>query len=89
MVALLVLVVISVGGGFFCNNNKLTSLEGCPINVGDFFYCSYNNLSDSEDFLYEYSSDQVVQYYKNKNLNEGLLEGLPVVIGVGIKNKKI
>ena len=75
--------------GFDCSDNRLVSLNGCPEVVGGDFYCSYNNLSDSEDFLYEYSSDQVVQYYKNKNLNEGLLVVLPEVIGIGIKSKKI
>jgi hypothetical protein len=35
----------SVGGDFYCNNNKLTSLEGCPIYVGGSFHCSHNQLT--------------------------------------------
>ena len=31
-----------VGGDFYCDNNKLTSLEGAPEKVGGSFYC-YNN----------------------------------------------
>jgi hypothetical protein len=34
-----------VGGGFYCFNNNLTSLSGCPENVGGGFYCSNNNLT--------------------------------------------
>ena len=35
---------IGVGGNFYCSNNNLTSLEGCPSSVGGGFYCSNNNL---------------------------------------------
>jgi hypothetical protein len=27
-----------VSGGFYCGNNKLTSLKGCPISVVDHFF---------------------------------------------------
>jgi len=30
---------------FYCDNNKLTSLEGGPKSVGRDFYCSENNLT--------------------------------------------
>jgi hypothetical protein len=36
---------ISVGGSFFCYNNKLTSLENCPKTVGGYFNCSINELT--------------------------------------------
>ena len=34
-----------VGGDFYCYNNQLTSLEGCPKYVGGSFYCSHNRLT--------------------------------------------
>ena len=52
----------SVGGGFFCNNNKLTSLEGCPINVGD---CFGNDLLD--DYFKGLPYAQVKLYLDNKS----------------------
>jgi hypothetical protein len=33
-----------VDGFFNCNDNYITSLEGCPIEVGGAFYCDYNQL---------------------------------------------
>ena len=33
-----------VSGRFWCSNNKLTSLEGCPVEVGGWFDCSKNKL---------------------------------------------
>jgi len=35
-----------VGGHFYCNNNQLTSLEGCPETVSGNFSCSYNQLTN-------------------------------------------
>ena len=34
-----------VGGHFFCNNNQLTSLRGCPETVGGYFSCRSNQLT--------------------------------------------
>jgi hypothetical protein len=34
-----------VGGYFYCDSNKLTSLEGAPQSVGGSFYCDNNNLT--------------------------------------------
>lgn len=34
-----------VGGDFWCSNNNLTSLEGCPKTVGGGFYCGGNKLT--------------------------------------------
>jgi len=33
-----------VKGNFYCYNNQLISLEGCPKKVEKDFYCLYNNL---------------------------------------------
>jgi len=37
-----------VGGNFWCQGNKLTSLEGCPEEVGEHFNCYGNNLTTLE-----------------------------------------
>jgi hypothetical protein len=34
-----------VKGGFYCNNNLLTSLVGAPQKVGECFYCDNNQLT--------------------------------------------
>ena len=36
---------ISVGGNFYCNGNKLTSLQGAPKSVGGSFSCGFNKLT--------------------------------------------
>ena len=35
-----------VTGRFYCLDNQLTSLEGCPEEVGGYFACSKNNLKN-------------------------------------------
>lgn len=35
----------TVGGFFFCEDNKLTSLDGAPEKVGGYFDCNHNNLT--------------------------------------------
>jgi len=37
-----------VSGYFYCINNKLTSLDGCPSEVDGGFYCYYNQLTSLE-----------------------------------------
>ena len=37
-----------VNGNFYCSHNKLTTLEGCPVEVGETFDCSYNLLASLE-----------------------------------------
>ena len=37
-----------IHGSFYCYNNRLTSLEGAPINVGGDFWCSRNRLTSLE-----------------------------------------
>ena len=39
---------ITVGGSFYCGNNKLTSLENCPKYVGGDFFCGHNLLISLE-----------------------------------------
>jgi len=34
-----------VSGSFYCNHNKLKSLDGAPITVGDNFSCGHNHLT--------------------------------------------
>lgn len=36
---------ITVGGNFYCGNNKLTSLKFAPKSVGASFACSHNELT--------------------------------------------
>ncbi len=37
-----------VSGNFYCSNNQLTSLKGCPETVGGHFNCHYNQLTSLE-----------------------------------------
>jgi hypothetical protein len=37
-----------IRGFFWCDSNKLTSLEGCPESIGGSFSCCHNNLSSLE-----------------------------------------
>jgi hypothetical protein len=34
-----------VSGNFWCSNNKLTTLEGCPKYIGGDFNCNFNKLT--------------------------------------------
>ena len=40
-----------VYGFFSCNNNYLTSLEGCPSSVGDSFYCNNNSKKFTKEYV--------------------------------------
>ena len=37
-----------ISGSFYCDNNKLNSLEFCPQIIGDNFYCYSNQLTSLE-----------------------------------------
>jgi hypothetical protein len=37
-----------VTGNFYCHNNNLTSLEGCPTEIGGDFWCYNNQLTSLE-----------------------------------------
>jgi len=51
-----------VDGDFNCNDQKLTSLRGCPYYVDKTFFCSRNNLKSLE-----YSPKQVTNFYCTDN----------------------
>ena len=65
-----------VKGYFWCSNNKLTSLEGCPKTVGRNFYCSNNNLTSLEGCPKTVGGNF---YCSNNNLTS--LEGSPETVG--------
>ena len=74
---------------FSCNQNRLTTLEFCPVEIGLSFFKSDNKFVESELFLYGYDCKQVKNYYDNKNLNGKLLVGLSEEVAAGIKKKKL
>jgi len=65
-----------VSGDFYCSNNQLTSLEGCPTKVGKNFYCHNNQLISLK------GCPRTVGYdfycYDNKLTS---LEGCPTTVG--------
>jgi hypothetical protein len=67
-----------VSGNFWCSNNKLTSLEGCPSHVGGKFYCSYNKLTSLEGCPSHVGGN----FWCNNNQLTSL-EGCPSQIGDG------
>ncbi len=65
-----------VSGGFYCNSNKLVSLEGAPKNIGGGFYCSNNKLVSLEGAPQSVGGD--FYCYSNKLVS---LEGAPQIVG--------
>ena len=65
-----------VGGYFYCDNNQLTSLEGCPKTVERDFFCSSNQLTSLE------GCPNIVKgnFYCNNNKLTSL-EGCPKTVG--------
>ena len=61
-----------VNGVFNCNNNQLTSLEGCPNYVGDIFACAYNSLTSLK-----YCPTKVGNSFNCSNNQLTSLEGCP------------
>ena len=61
-----------VSGVFDCNNNKLTTLEGCPKEVGGWFRCYSNKLKTLEGAPEKVNGDFIC--YNNKLTS---LEGYP------------
>ena len=86
-----------VTGNFYCNNNFLTSLQGCPQSVGGNFKCHTNQLATLEfspekvhvDFVF--SGNPILSLIKRPcyvggifighNINISSLEGLPDFYG--------
>ena len=65
-----------VGGGFFCYNNKLTSLQGAPSKVSGDFRCTNNKLTSLQGAPSEVSGNF---YCSNNNLTS--LKGIGKVKG--------
>ena len=65
-----------VSGNFFCDRNRLTTLEGAPKAVGRSFYCRINTLETLEGAPKEVAGDFIC----NDN-NLTTLEGAPKVVG--------
>jgi hypothetical protein len=67
---------VNVGGNFFCDNNKLTSLTNAPKFVGGTFICSRNSLNS----LTGAPTSVVISFYcRNNNLTS--LEFAPTSVG--------
>jgi len=58
-----------VTGSFFCDNNKLTSLEGAPQEVRGSFFCDYNKLTSLKGAPQEVKGDFYCDYNKLTSLN--------------------
>ena len=48
---------VRVTGGFYCYDNQLTSLKGCPEKVCGSFYCPRNQLTSLEGSPKEVGGD--------------------------------
>ena len=65
-----------ITGSFFCNANKLKSLDGCPEFIGDDFNCSYNDLTSL------LGGPKVVKgSYLAINNKLNTIEGFPLQVG--------
>ena len=69
---------LKVGFDFYCDNNQLESLKGCPQTVGRDFYCDQNQLKSLE------GCPQTVgrNFYCRNNQLESL-KGCPQTVGGG------
>ena len=65
-----------VTGSFYCHNNQLTTLLGCPVEVGGNFSCSHNQLTTLEGCPKEVGGSF---YCSNNQLTT--LEGCPREVG--------
>ena len=75
-----------VAGGFWCQNNRLTSLEGAPTFVGSGFDCSKNKLVTLE------GAPEKVDSSFNCSFNRlTSLEGAPKEVGISFhcRNNKL
>ena len=55
-----------VTGHFFCDHNKLITLEGCPKIVGGGFYCYHNKLISLDIAPIEVGGDFYCDYNSTK-----------------------
>ena len=65
-----------VGGGFNCNNNQITTLEGAPQEVGLGFYCRNNQITTLEG-----APQEVGRSFNCNNNQLTTLEGAPQEVG--------
>ncbi len=65
-----------VNGNFWCNHNKLTSLEGSPREVKGDFWCNYNSLTS-----FEGAPQEVERNFEGENNPLQTLVGAPRKIG--------
>jgi len=61
---------------FYCNDNKLTTLEGAPTHVGGHFYCYTNKLTTLEG-----APTHVGGHFSCSHNNLTTLEGAPTEVG--------
>jgi hypothetical protein len=59
-----------VSGNFYCNNNQLVSLKGCPKEVGNNFDCYNNKLKSLEGCPQEVGGYFDCQYNQLKSLEK-------------------
>ena len=64
-----------INGGFYCSDNKLTSLKGCPERIKGNFHCDDNNLE-----TLEYCPKECRNFYCFDNPNLTSLEGCPEIV---------
>ena len=67
---------VTVGGHFFCHNNKLTSLINAPKSVYGSFYCGHNKLTSLEG-----APESVRGTFGCNNNKLTSLEGAPKKVG--------
>ncbi len=71
---------------FWCNNNQLTSLKGCPSDVTDFFYAHNNQLTSLEfcpskilaDFSCDWNNITSIEFCPSKILGDLTCSSNPV-----------
>ena len=69
-----------VTGNFNCNDNKLTTLEGCPTSVGGYFCCHNNQLTTLEG-----CPTSVSGYFACNDNQLTTLEGSPKLVDGGFE----
>lgn len=63
-------------GDFFCSNNEIESLVGCPYYVGGSFFCNHNKLISLEG-----SPGEVGGHFMCTSNKLNTLKGMPLEIG--------
>jgi hypothetical protein len=72
-----------VNGSFYCVNNELISLEGCPIEVSESFYVQKNQLTSLLDKAGKSVCPLSIGLYFDCSYNKlTSLEGCPISVGM-------